>query len=427
MREFLSTLISLFFLHFCASEGLSKSVILLKIKSAITPSSTTLIQKSIDYAEKEKAEVFILQLNTPGGLLESTRDIVQKFFESSVPIVVWVGPSGARAGSAGVFITLSAHISAMAPGTNIGAAHPVGLGGTADTSIMNEKIVNDAAAFIRTIAKKRNRNTDWAEKSVRESISSTETEVLEMGVIDFIAPDIDSLLRAIHGRIVDLNGITKKIDTKNTILKEYEISWRDKFLDFITNPNIAYILLIIGIYGIFFELYNPGSVLPGVIGAISLVLAIYSLQMLPINIAGIALIILSIIFFILEIKIVSYGFLTIAGLVSLFLGSIFLIDSPNDFMKISLSLILTVVIVTFLFFTFVITLGIKAQFKSKKLGYDELIGLNGTVIEGISPLKKGKVKIMGEIWNAISNQVIEEGTTVVITKADSFTLFVEPK
>lgn len=406
---------------------LANDVIFLKIKSAITPSTSAIIQKAINYSEKENAVALILQLNTPGGLLEATRDIVQKIFQSKVPIIVWVAPSGARAGSAGVFITLSAHIAAMAPGTNIGAAHPVGLGGTSDSSAMYDKIVNDASAFIRSIAQRRNRNVEWAESSVRESVSASEIEAMRLGIIDLIATDIDSLLRAIHNREVEVGMGKRKLLTLDASVKEYEINWRDKFLDFITDPNIAYLLLMVGIYGIFFELYNPGSIFPGVVGAISLIIAIYSLQMLPINIAGIALIVLSIIFFLLEIKITSYGLLTIAGIISLFLGSLFLIDSPNEFAKISFSLILTIVIVTFLFFTFVVTLGIKAQFKGKKLGFEEMIGQSGVVIETIYPGKNGKIKVMGEIWNASSDQEIQTGTPVIIEKAYSFTLFVKPK
>ncbi|MGQ9819635.1 MAG: NfeD family protein [Candidatus Kapaibacteriales bacterium] len=426
MRNFFLFLLVIIFIFQC-EQLFAKSAILLKIKSAITPSTNSIIENCIKYSEDQNAEILIIQLNTPGGLLESTRDIVQKIFQSKVPVVVWVAPSGARAGSAGVFLTLSAHIAAMAPGTNIGAAHPVGLGGGTDSSVMNDKIVNDASAFIRSIAQKRNRNVRWAERSVRESISATETEALENGVIDLVAPNIDSLLRGIDKREIETSSGKRTIDVKNVKVEEFKISWRERLLNLISDPNIAYILLIIGIYGIFFELYNPGSIFPGVIGAICLILAIYSLQMLPINIAGIALIVLAIILFLLEIKVVSYGLLTIAGIISLFLGSILLIESPNEFMKISLSVILTIVVTTFLFFTFVITLGIKAQFRTKKLGFEEMIGKVGIVIEKIYPNEKGKIKVMGEIWNATSDQEIDLGNQVVIHEIKDFTLFVKPK
>ncbi len=408
-------------------ELFANQVLLLKIQSAITPSSSSQIKNAIKYAEATNSTALIIQLNTPGGLLESTREIVSNILSAKIPIIVYVAPSGARAGSAGVFITLSAHIAVMAPGTNIGAAHPVGLQGQADSSVIGDKVVNDAAAFIRTIAQTRGRNVTWAERAVRESISSTEKEALEMNVIDLIAPSVDSLLAAIDQKTIKIENREIILSTKNANLKEYELSWRDKLLDFLSNPNIAYILLMIGIYGILFELYNPGSIFPGVIGALSLILAGYSLQMLPINYAGLALILLAIILFLLEIKVTSYGLLTVAGLVSLFLGSIFLIDSPFEFMRISMSLIITIVAVSFIFFTFIISLGIKAQFRKKNLGFDELLGNEAVVVEAIEPNKVGKIKLKGELWNATSDEHISIGEIVIVEKADSFTFFVKPK
>jgi membrane-bound serine protease (ClpP class) len=412
----------------CSISALSnEEVVLIKINSAITPSSSSQIKKAIEWAEELSAQALIIELNTPGGLLESTREIVQNIMNSAVPVIVYVSPSGARAGSAGVFITLSAHIAAMAPGTNIGAAHPVGLQGNSDTSVINEKVVNDASAFIRSIAQQRNRNVVWAERAVRESISSTEQEALSENVIDLVASSIDSLLVLVDGKEVRTKYELKVLRTRNANIVNYELTFRDKFLDFISNPNVAYILLMIGIYGILFELYNPGSIFPGVIGALSLILAAYSLQMLPVNYAGLALIILAIILFLLEIKITSYGLLTIGGIVSLFVGSLMLIDAPGEFMKVSLSLIITAVVVTFLFFTFVITLGIKAQFKKKATGFEAMLGAEGKVIEEIKANQKGKILVMGEIWSATSDVDIPVGAIVVVTKAESFTLFVKPK
>jgi len=412
----------------CYISALSnEEVVLIRINSAITPSSSSQIKKAIEWAEELSAQALIIELNTPGGLLESTREIVQNIMNSAVPVIVYVSPSGARAGSAGVFITLSAHIAAMAPGTNIGAAHPVGLQGNSDTSVINEKVVNDASAFIRSIAQQRNRNVVWAERAVRESISSTEQEALSENVIDLVASSIDSLLVLVDGKEVRTKYGLKVLRTRNAKIVNYELTFRDKFLDFISNPNVAYILLMIGIYGILFELYNPGSIFPGVIGALSLILAAYSLQMLPVNYAGLALIILAIILFLLEIKITSYGLLTIGGIVSLFVGSLMLIDAPGEFMKVSLSLIITAVVVTFLFFTFVITLGIKAQFKKKATGFEAMLGAEGKVIEEIKANQKGKILVMGEIWSATSDVDIPVGAIVVVTKAESFTLFVKPK
>ncbi len=423
----MKSLVIIFFLiiNFCFS--FANEIVLIKISSAITPSSSSQIKKAIQWAESINAEALIIELNTPGGLLESTREIVQNILNSSIPIIVYVSPSGARAGSAGVFITLAGHIAVMAPGTNIGAAHPVGLQGNSDSSVISDKVVNDAAAFIRSIAQQRNRNVVWSERAVRESISSTEKEALQEKVIDFVATNVDTLLILVDGKEVTTKSGIKALRTRNAKIVEYELTFRDKFLDFISNPNVAYILLMIGIYGILFELYNPGSVFPGVIGTLSLILAAYSLQMLPVNYAGLALIIVAIVLFLLEIKITSYGLLTIGGIASLFIGSLMLIDAPGQFMKISLSLIITAVVVTFLFFTFVVTLGIKAQFRSKSIGFEALVGVEGKVIEEIKANHLGKIRVMGEIWSATSDVNIPKDTSVIVEKADSFTLFVKPK
>ncbi len=414
-----------FLINFALCKG--EEVALIKINSAITPSSSSQIERAIKWAESISAEALIIELNTPGGLLESTREIVQNIMNSKVPIIVYVAPSGSRAGSAGVFITLSAHIAAMAPGTNIGAAHPVGLDKSSDTSVISEKVVNDAAAFIRSIAQQRNRNVEWAERAVRESISSTEKEALEQQVIDLVVASVDSLLILIDGWEVTTPLGKKVLITKDSKVVNYELTFRDRFLDFITNPNVAYILLLIGIYGIFFELYSPGSIFPGVVGALSLVLAAYSLQMLPINYAGLALILLGIVLFLLEIKIASYGLLTIGGLVSLFIGSLMLIDAPGEFMKISLSLIISAVVISFLFFTFVITLGIKAQFRKKETGFEGLLGAEGRALETIPANGKGRILVKGEIWSATSDKDIPKDSIVTVVKANSFTLFVQPK
>lgn len=420
-------LIIIFFCLIDIVVSRAEEVMHIKISSAITPSSSSQIERAIKHAESISAEALIIELDTPGGLLESTREIVQNILNSKVPIIVYVSPSGARAGSAGVFITLSAHIAVMAPGTNIGAAHPVGLDRNSDTSIITEKVVNDAAAFIRSIAQQRKRNVQWAERAVRESISSTEKEAYEQKVIDLVTSSIDSLLYLIDGWQVVTQSGSKILKTKGAKLVQYEQTFRDKFLDFITNPNVAYILLLLGIYGILFELYNPGSIFPGVIGALSIVLAAYSLQMLPINYAGLALILIAIVLFLLEIKIVSYGLLTIGGLVSLFIGSLMLIDAPGEFMKISLTLIISAVVVSFLFFTFVITLGIKAQFKKKKTGFEGLVGAEGRVLEAIPANGKGKIMVKGEIWSATADVDIPKDSLVIVEKANSFTLFVKPK
>jgi membrane-bound serine protease (ClpP class) len=412
-----------------AAQSLHSTEKILKIKvdGAITPATTSFIIRGLEVAKKMDAEAVIILLNTPGGLLESTREIVQNILESSVPVVVYVSPKGARAGSAGVFITLSANIAVMAPGTNIGAAHPVGMQGEADSSVMFDKVTNDAAAFVRSIANQRNRNVSWAEKSVRESISSTEQEALDSNVIDFIAPNLDSLLRGINNFKTITSTGEKTINTSDVEIIELESNWKDELLKIISNPNVAYLLLMAGIYGIFFEIYNPGAIFPGVLGGISLILAAYSFQMLPVNWAGIALILLAVIMFLLEIKVVSHGLLSIGGVISLFLGSIMLFDDPTEYVSVSISLIITVVILTTIFFLVIISLGIKAQYKKVSSGNSAMLEAKGVAISEIKPGKAGKVKVRGEIWRAVSDVEIKEGEEIKVERVESLTLYVKPK
>lgn len=404
----------------------AEKILKIKVDGAITPATSSFIARGLEVAKKKNAEAVIIMLNTPGGLLESTREIVQNILESSVPVVVYVSPKGARAGSAGVFITLSANIAVMAPGTNIGAAHPVGMQGEADSSVMFDKVTNDAAAFVRSIANQRNRNASWAEKSVRESISSTEQEALDSNVIDFIAPNLDSLLKAINNFKTSTSTGEKTINTTDVGIIELESNWKDELLKIISNPNVAYLLLMAGIYGIFFEIYNPGAIFPGVLGGISLILAAYSFQMLPVNWAGIALILLAVIMFLLEIKVVSHGLLSIGGVISLFLGSVMLFDDPTEYVSVSISLIITVVILTTIFFLVIISLGIKAQYKKVSSGNPAMLEEKGIAITDIKPGKAGKVKVRGEIWRAVSNVEIKEGEEIKVEKVESLTLFVKP-
>ncbi|MDP2960551.1 MAG: nodulation protein NfeD, partial [candidate division Zixibacteria bacterium] len=301
-----------------------KRVYLITIDGAIGPITARIIGEVINSAVEDSAEALVVELNTPGGLDESTRLITKKILNAEVPVIVYVAPSGSRAASAGVFITLSAHIAAMAPGTNIGAAHPVSIGGQID-SIMKEKVTNDAVAYIKTIANKRGRNPEWAEKAVRQSISVTEYEALKDSVIDLVANNLRELLDQIDGRKVNLPSGEKILNTKGAGVRRVEISWKDKILETISNPTIAYILFTLGMWGLFFELSNPGSILPGVVGGICLILAFFAFQTLPINYAGILLMILAVILFIAEVKVVSHGLLTIGGIISMILGSLMLI------------------------------------------------------------------------------------------------------
>jgi len=406
----------------CFPQG---KVIVLNADMAIHPPGADYINSGIEKAIEENAECLIIKLNTPGGLLKSTRVIVTQFLQSEIPIIVYVSPSGSQAASAGVFITMAAHIAVMAPGTNIGAAHPVTLQGTQDT-VMMEKATNDAAAFIRTISEKRNRNIEWGEDAVRKSLSITETEALELNVIDIIAKDINDLLEQVDGREVETSKGVKTLHTKNAEVIILEMTFAQKLLSVLSNPNIAYILLMIGIYGIFFELYNPGALFPGIIGGICLILAFYSMHTLPVNYAGLALIILSIILFLLEIKIVSHGALTIGGVISLFLGSMMLIDPESilEAMEISMELIIFIVVLTSAFFIFAITLGIKAQRKKPTTGIEGLIGEIGITVTKLSPL--GEITVHGEFWKAECLEgEIEEGADVEVVVVQNLKLKVK--
>ncbi len=405
----------------------SENVKLIRVDGTINPATAEYIVGSISDAEHEHASLLVIELNTPGGLLESTRRIVQGILSSSVPVVVYVYPSGSRAGSAGVFITLSANVAAMAPGTNIGAAHPVGTGMEDTSSVMSEKITNDAAAFVRAIAEKRHRNVSWAEDAVRHSISNSETEALKKGVIDLVSPNLDSLLSEIDGRKVETSSGTVTLKMSDAKVQFVPMNWRERFLGTISDPNITYILMMVGVFGILFELFNPGAILPGVVGAISLILAFYSFQTLPINYAGLALIVLAIILFIAEIKIMSHGLLAIGGIISLFLGSVMLISSPFELVSISLSVIITTVVVAAVFFIWIVGLGLRAQQRKPTTGLEGMIGETGSVMTQIKPHSIGQVRVHGEIWKATAETLFEAGDEVVVESLASWTLKVKPK
>jgi len=399
-------------------------VFVAEVDGIINPATAKFIIESIDQAVQQGGQCLIIQLDTPGGLMDSMRNIVKKILAAPIPVIVYVAPGGARAASAGVFITISAHIAVMAPGTHIGAAHPVTLGAEGkESKTMSEKIVNDTVSYIKTIAKTRGKNADWAEKAVRKSVSVTEEEALKLNVIDFISPDLQDLLIKIDGRVMKFDGVTRTLLTKGIQARTMRMSWRYRLLDTISNPTIAYILLMLGIYGIFFELSNPGAILPGVVGGIFLILAFYALQMLPVNFAGLALIFFAIILFIAEIKVVSHGLLAVGGVISLFLGSLMLIESPTEYMKVSLSVIVPAVLVSAAFFTFAVTKAIKARLTKPTTGMEGLIGEIGKASTPISP--EGKISIHGEFWNAISDQKIEAGEKVQVTGVMNLKLKVE--
>ena len=403
----------------------AQKVVSIKVNGSINPASAEYISKAIQKAEAENAECLLIHLNTPGGLLNSTRDIVSDFFKSKIPIVVYVYPSGAHAGSAGVFITLAANVAAMAPGSNIGAAHPVSLQGMPDT-IMNAKGTNDAAAFIRAIAVKRKRNVEWAEDAVRNSVSITDEEAIEKNVIDYIANDDRELLIQIDGKAMEVNGTTKILHTKNATIEGQEMGFFQKILDRISDPNIAYMLMMIGFFGIIFELFNPGSIFPGIVGVISLIFAFYSMSSMPVNYAGLSLIIFGIILFLLEIKIISHGLLTIGGILSLLLGSLFLFRATptENFVAISWTVIIATVTATTLFFLFIVGMGLKAQRTKPAIGMETFIGRMGEVVSDLDP--KGIIKVNGEIWNAVSlSEKIDTGEKIIVKEIKNLTLFVE--
>jgi membrane-bound serine protease (ClpP class) len=398
-----------------------KHVNVIEINGVINPVAAKFITEAIDQSEEDGAQCLIIQLDTPGGLMDSMRTIVKKILSARVPVVVYVSPAGARAASAGVFVTMAAHIAAMAPSTNIGAAHPVTLGSQQkENKAMMEKVVNDAVAQIKGIAKERGRNVKWAEKAVRESVSITEEEALKLKVIDLVAPDLDSLLAKIDGRKVKIDSTKKVIVTKGATINSRQMGWRYRFLDIISNPTIAYIMLMLGIYGIFFELSNPGAILPGVIGAIFLILAFFALQMLPINYAGLALILLGIILFIAEVKITSYGMLSVGGAVCMFLGSIMLAENLPEYMRISKSVIIPAVMVSAGFFIFAVTMAIRARRKKPTTGIEGIIGEEGLSESLIFP--EGTVSIHGELWTAICDERIERGERIKVVGVDNLKL-----
>ncbi len=395
----------------------------IEIDGIISPVSMEFIIKSIQKAEDEEAAFLVLQLDTPGGLGESMREIVKKILSSKVPVIVYVAPDGARAASAGVFITLAAHVAAMSPGTHIGAAHPVNVGGQAMDEEMAKKVVNDFSAYIRSLAKQRGRNEEWAEEAVRESVSITADEALEKKVIDLIAKDFTDLLEKIDGRMIVLDGEEVMLQTKNVLVKKIPKGLRYRILDTITNPNVAYILMMLGFYGLFFELSNPGSILPGVVGGICLLLAFYAFQTLPINYAGLLLILFAVVLFIAEILVVSHGILAIGGVIALTLGSFLLIDSAEaPFLKISASVILSTVTLTALFFLFVVGLAIKVHKKKGVSGPEGLMGETGKAETVIDP--EGNVFLHSELWKAKSTERINKGEEVEVTGMKGLILFV---
>ena len=395
------------------------AVNVIKIDGAIGPVAARYVSKQIERAEDEGAACLIIKVDTPGGLDSSMRSMIQAILASRVPVVVYVAPAGGRCASAGVFIAMSADIVAMTPGTSIGAAHPVTIGEAQVDEDTMEKIVNDSATYIKGLATQRGRNAEWAEKAVRESATATAEEALELGVIEIIAESVSDLIEKIDGHPVDETR-GGPLQTAGAEIRNIEMGARDRLLDILSNPNVAYMLLILGFYGIFFELSNPGTIFPGVVGAIFLILAFFSFQMLPINYAGVLLILLGIGLFIAEVKITSAGLLTVGGTVSMFLGSLMLIESPAPFLRISYKVIVPAVLTTAVFFVFAVGAGIRAQWRKPTTGSEGLIGEKGVTTTDVDGT--GQAFIHGELWTVEARDRIEKGEVVEVVSMEGLTL-----
>ena len=393
----------------------SNSIIVIEVEGAINPVVAEFVTNEIRSANTSSEELIVIRMDTPGGLDASMRKIIKAIQSSKIPVASFVSPSGSRAASAGTFITIASHIAAMEPGTNIGAAHPVNLmgGGTGEQAkVMEDKVVNDASAYIRSLAEQRGRNAHWAELSVRKSVSVSAEEAKRLNVIDLVAANLDSLVLALDKREVKLRGSIITLNTAERNITFKEMNSRQRILDIIASPNVAYVLMILGLVGLYFELSNPGLILPGVVGSISLVLALYAMQTLPINYAGLLLIILGVVLLIAEVNVMSYGLLAMSGAISMFLGSIMLIDSDDPAMQISKMILYPTLGMTFLFSIGSIYLAKKAHQLRTTTGMEGLLGEIGVVKETLNP--EGRVLIHGEMWKAESDTVISVGEKVSV-------------
>jgi len=403
------------------SVSAARRVLVVRAEGVIAPGSADYIIAAVKRADREGAEALVVELDTPGGLDVSMRAIIKEMLAAERPVIVYVSPSGARAASAGAFITLAAHVAAMAPGTNIGAAHPVDMGGQMDRE-MTKKVTNDAAAYIRTIAEQRGRNVQWAEDAVRKSVSATEKEALKLKVIDLVADKLDDLLTALHGREVTTARGRVVLHTRAVEIVRIDMSLRDKVLKVISDPTVAYLLLMLGLAGLYFELSTPGAILPGVLGGICLILAFYAFQTLPINYAGLLLILLAVVLFLAEVKVASHGLLAAGGIAAMILGSLMLIKRSEPFMRISIAAILATTAVMAAFFIFIVMVGLKAQRQKAMTGAEALVGQVATVRTPLHP--EGSVFIEGELWSARCEEGAEPGERVRVKAVKGLRLLV---
>jgi membrane-bound serine protease (ClpP class) len=415
----------------CATAPASfaaEKVSLIKIDGAIGPATATYIARNIEEARTQNAQCLIIQLNTPGGLLDSTQKIVQSFLGSSVPVVVYVAPTGATATSAGCFITIAASVAAMAPATTIGAAHPVSIGGFPSggeekpDETMKQKLENFSVSYIETIAGKRQRNIEWAKSAVKESASITAAKALELKVIDLIAADMPDLLQKLNGRIVD----GKPLKTAGAEVAEVRMSPAERVFQKLWRPEVMFILMLIAIYGIIGELTTPGAILPGVVGAIALVLALYLAAILPVNVTGLVLIALALMLFIFDVYAPTHGVLTVGGVIAFLIGSLMLFNRADPLFRLSLNYIIPATLITAAFFIFVIGKGLRAQLLPVKVGKETLIGKTVTALTPIDS-RSGRIFVEGEYWNAISDMPVEKDRPVEIAGVQGLTLKVKPK
>ncbi|KPJ95851.1 MAG: serine protease [Gammaproteobacteria bacterium SG8_11] len=441
------------------SDGFTSAAnkaVFITITGAIGPATKDYFIRSLDKAVNRGAKLFIVQMNTPGGLDSSMRDINQVILASTIPVVSYVAPSGARAASAGTYILYASHIAAMAPATNLGAATPVQIGGgglpggssdgrndknqepdkkptgesrpvtapTPSKDAMSRKAINDAVAYIQGLAELRGRNKEWAEKAVREAASLSANDALQYNVIDLIADNMSELLKQLHGKSVNISGQERILDTQGIILEQIEPDWRNRLLSILTDPNVAYILMLIGIYGLIFEFSNPGAMIPGIMGAISLLLALYAFQVLPINYAGFALILLGIVLMIAEAFVPSFGALGIGGVIAFVIGSVILMDTDVPGFGVSLPLIASFALVSSALFTLVLIMALKARRRPVVSGQEQLIGAIAEVLKDFD--RNGVVHLHGENWSAFTTTPLKQGDKVQVTKMEGLTLWVEP-
>lgn len=422
-------LVSILLTLFTTTGFAAGKAVLINIDDAIGPAVQDYVERGIQQAISDKAKAVIIQINTPGGLETSMRGINEAIIDSPIPVLGFVAPSGARAASAGTFILYATNFAAMAPGTNIGAASPVSVTGDKkeDDKKMGsaeKKAMNDASAYIRSLAQLRGRNAKWAEKAVTKAASISAEEAFKLRVIDAVVKDVPELLNKANGKLTTIAGVKQKIETKDLVVKEIKPDWRNKFLAFITNPNIAYLLMLAAMYGLFFEISNPGLILPGVIGVISLLLVLYAFQLMPINYVGLALIVFGVGFMAAEVYMPTYGVLGIGGIIAFVIGSIMLYDSNDPNFQVTRTLIFLMSTITAAFIFLVLWIVIRAHKRKSVIGEEAMIGLNGVVVSVDSD--QTLVRVMGEVWSAKADSPLKPDQRIKVLEAKGLTLKVQP-